>query len=62
MKKYKVKKVPLWIYFDYVIDDGFCYVFQETKDDRVHTKKICETTSTICENFDHDEIYIYITI
>ena len=61
-KRYEIKKVPDMFYFDYMIEKGFCYVFQETKDDRVHTKKVCATDKKKREEFSHNSTSIFITI
>ena len=49
-------------YFDYMIKNGFLYIFQETKDDRVFTQKVCHTTKTKVDGLWQDSKNIYVTI
>lgn len=62
MKTYNIKKVPLCFYFDFFFKDGFLYVFQETEDDRVHTKRVCNTSKTKIHDLTHDKDFIYVEI
>lgn len=62
MITYTIPKVKLCFYFDYIIKSNKCYIFQETKDDRVHTNFICNTNKICCEELTHDEENIYIKI
>lgn len=59
---YTIPKVPLSFYFDYNIINNRCTVYQETKDDRVHTKFVSKTNKTSCNALTEDDKNIYITI
>lgn len=61
-EKYTVPKVEGSFYWDYHITNDKCYVYQETLDDRVHTKFICRTIKERCVDITDDDKNIYITI
>jgi len=62
MKTYKFEKPKHTFYFDYVIQDGECYVIFETMDSRVIKKLVCKTKKSSCEDLYEKENFVYIII
>lgn len=59
---FEIPKVPLSFYYDYFIKNGKCYLYQETEDDRVHTKFICNTKKQSCDLLEADDKFIYMIL
>lgn len=62
MPLFTIKKNELSFYVDYFIHNSKCFVFQETKDDRVITTFVCNTNKKSCDDLKETETEILITI
>lgn len=57
-----INKNPLTFYVDWHIVGGFLYVYEETKDDRVISHKICPTNEVKIKDLKETEKKIIVVI